>query len=62
MPYIHLRVAGKLTQSQRKRIARDFSETLFRVAKKPKNSTYLVVEEVPRDRWAVGERFLNETK
>jgi len=59
MPYVHLRVAGKLTRKQKATIAKEFSETLLRVAKKPKKATYLVIEEVSRKNWAIGDRFLN---
>lgn len=58
MPYINLKVAGPLTREQRLAIAKEFSETLERVAKKPKNSTYLVIDEVERDHWAVGQELL----
>jgi len=61
MPYIHLRVAGKLTRKQKNQIAKEFSQTLLRVAKKPKKATYLVIEEVNRKNWAVGEEFLDRS-
>lgn len=58
MPYISLRVAGKLTRDQKTAIAKAFAETLEKVASKPKNSTYLVFDEVERENWAVGENLL----
>lgn len=58
MPYISLRVAGKLTREQKKTIAKEFAETLERVAAKPKNATYLVFDEVERENWAQGEQLL----
>lgn len=58
MPYISLRVAGKLTREQKTAIARSFAETLEKIAGKPKNSTYLVFDEVERDSWAVGDSLL----
>ena len=58
MPYISLRVAGKLTREQKKTIAKEFAGTLERVAKKPKESTYLVIDEVERENWAKGEELL----
>ena len=58
MPYISLRVAGKLTREQRLAIAKEFSDTLERIAKKPKNTTYLVFDEVDRENWAVGGQLL----
>ena len=58
MPYISLRVAGKLTREQKTTIAREFAETLEKVAGKPKDSTYLVFDEVDRENWAKGEKLL----
>ena len=58
MPYISLRVAGKLTREQRLAIAKEFSETLEKIAKKPKHTTYLVFDEVERENWAVGDQLL----
>ena len=57
MPYISLRVVGKLTQEQKKEIAKEFAQTLQRVAGKPKDATYLVFDEVVGENWAQGEKF-----
>jgi len=57
MPYINLRVVGKLTKEQKKQIATEFSATLLRVANKPKEATYLVIDEVEGSNWAQGEKF-----
>lgn len=43
MPYINLKLVGKLTKKQKTAIAKEFSETLLKVAGKPKESTYLVI-------------------
>ena len=58
MPYVSLRVAGKLTRQQKETIAKEFAETLERVAGKPKDATYLVFDEVERENWAKGEKLL----
>ena len=58
MPYINLKLVGKLTQKQKEMIAKEFSETLFKVASKPKEHTYLVIDEVSHENWAVGNKFL----
>ncbi len=58
MPYISLRVAGKLSRDQKTAIAKEFAETLERIAAKPKDSTYLVIDEVERENWAKGDRLL----
>jgi 4-oxalocrotonate tautomerase len=58
MPYVSVRVAGKLSRDQKKTIAKEISETLLRVASKPKESTYIVFDEVDRENWAKGEDLL----
>jgi phenylpyruvate tautomerase PptA (4-oxalocrotonate tautomerase family) len=57
MPYISLRVVGKLNAKQKAAIAKEFSETLERHAGKPKDATYLVFDEVDGSNWAQGEKF-----
>ena len=57
MPYINLRVVGKLTKEQKQQIAKEFTDTLYRVAQKPKEATYLVIDEVDGANWAQGEKF-----
>ena len=58
MPYVSLRVAGKLSREQKIAIAKEFSETLEKIAGKPKDSTYLVFDEVERENWAKGDKLL----
>jgi len=58
VPYISLRVAGKLSKEQKTAIAKEFAETLEKIAGKPKDSTYLVIDEVERENWAKGDRLL----
>lgn len=57
MPYISVRVVGKLTSQQKQQIAREFSDTLLNVANKPKEVTYIVFDEVDGSNWACGEKF-----
>lgn len=57
MPYISLRLIGKLTKEQKLQIAKEFCDTLERVAKKPKDSTYLVFDEVEKENWAHGDKL-----
>ena len=58
MPYINIKVAGTLSKEQKDEIAKSFSETLEKVANKPKNVTYIVFDEVAKENWAVGDKFL----
>lgn len=57
MPYINLKLVGSLSKAQKEQIAKEFSETLLKVARKPKESTYLVIDEVLGENWAKGEKF-----
>lgn len=57
MPYINLKLVGKLTKKQKIKIAEEFSDTLLKVAGKTKESTYLVIDEVEGKNWAKGEKF-----
>lgn len=58
MPYINVKLVGTLTDQQKKEIAKQFSETLEKIAKKPKDHTYIVFDEVSGKNWAVGEKML----
>lgn len=57
MPYINLKLVGKLSKKQKEEIAKDFTDTLLRVAGKPKEATYLVIDEISGENWAKGEKF-----
>ena len=57
MPYINLKVVGTLTKKQKEEIAKQFSDTLLKVAGKAKDHTYLVIDEVPGSNWAAGDKF-----
>ena len=59
MPFINLKLVGKLTKKQKEQIAQEFSDTLLKVASKPKEHTYLVIDEVSGENWAVGDRFFS---
>jgi len=57
MPYINLKLVGRLSKAQKEKIATEFSETILKVAGKPKDSLYLVIDEVNGENWAKGEKF-----
>ena len=52
MPVVTLRLLGKLDRDQKAEISREFTETLQRVAGKPPEYTYVIIEEVERENWA----------
>lgn len=55
MPYVNVKVVGKLSKDQKQKIARDISESLLQHAAKPKDHTYIVFDEVEGANWAKGE-------
>ena len=57
MPYVNLKLVGKLTRDQKEKIAKGFSDTLLKVANKPKEYMYLVIDEVSGENWAQGDKF-----
>ncbi len=61
MPYINVKVGGQLTTKQKQEIAHEFSQTLFKVAQKNPQTTYIVFDEVSRDCWAVGDKLLSQS-
>ena len=58
MPYVNVKVVGKLTKEQKQKISRDISESLERNANKPKENTYIVFDEVSGENWAKGDTLL----
>ncbi len=60
MPYISVRLVGKLTVEQKEAIAREFSDTLLEVAGKPKEKTNIVFDEVDGLNWAEGDHLLGK--
>ncbi len=60
MPFINVKVAGKLDRNQKKELAEGFSSILEKVAGKNPKTTYIVFEEIDRENWAVGDRLLSE--
>lgn len=58
MPYVNLKIAGKLSKEQKQQITRQFTNVLEEVTGKPKNYTYIVIEEIEHENWAIGGKLL----
>jgi 4-oxalocrotonate tautomerase len=59
MPYVNVKLAGSLSKEQKAKIAEEITDTLERVAKKPKSYTYIVFDEVEGENWAVAGELLD---
>ena len=57
MPYVEVKVVGKLSKTQKQNISKDISESLLKHASKPKDHTYIVFQEVVGENWAKGENL-----
>lgn len=60
MPYVNVKLAGEVTREQKAQIAKEITDTLERVARKPKSYTYITFEEVAYEDWAIGGKLLDE--
>lgn len=60
MPYVNLKLLGKLSKEQKSKIVAEFSETLERVAGKPSEHTYIVIEEVEKENWGKGGKLFSD--
>ena len=58
MPYINVKLAGKLEKNQKQEIAKEITDVMQRVANKPASYTYIVFEEVESEDWAIGGNLL----
>ncbi|MGI6637877.1 MAG: tautomerase family protein [Desulfobulbus sp.] len=46
MPYVNIRVAGNLSREQKAKIAEEVTDSLHRIAGKPKESVLIFIDEV----------------
>lgn len=60
MPYVNVKVAGKLSKEQKQKIAEGITKVLEEVVNKPPASTYIVIEEIDRENWAKGKKLLSD--
>ena len=60
MPYVNIRIAGTLTREQKAKIADEITDTLERIALKPKSYTYIAFDELPDENWAIAGKLLDE--
>ena len=58
MPYINVKLAGKLDKNQKQEIAKEITDVMQRVANKPPSYTYIVFDEVESEDGAIGGNLL----
>lgn len=60
MPYVNIRIAGALTREQKQKIAEEVTDTLERIANKPRSYTVISFDELPYESWAFGGELLDD--
>lgn len=62
MPYVNIRVAGKITKEEKKKLIEGTAELLKQVLGKPYDSTYTTIDEVEPDNWGKGKETISEIR
>ncbi len=52
MPFVNVKLAGKLTKEQKAEIAKEVTESIARIANKPEESVLVLIEDIDREQWA----------
>lgn len=60
MPYVNIKVAGKLTEDQKNELAQKITKIITDVTEKPSQYVYVVFEEVERENWAIAGKLLKD--
>ncbi|NPA24805.1 MAG: 4-oxalocrotonate tautomerase family protein [Deltaproteobacteria bacterium] len=60
MPYVNIKVAGKLDRQQKADICEGVTEVIARVANKPKEAILIFIDEEERDNISKGGVLLSE--
>ncbi len=60
MPYVSIRVAGKLSRKQKKKISKGVTDVIAKVANKPKESILIFIDEECRGNIATGGILLDD--
>jgi 4-oxalocrotonate tautomerase len=62
MPYVNIRVAGKLNKQQKEEICSGVTDVIATVANKPKESILIFIDEDQHENIAVGGKLLQKPK
>jgi 4-oxalocrotonate tautomerase len=60
MPYVNIRVAGKLSRKQKKKIAKGVTKVIAKEANKPESSILIFIDEEQRENIAKGGILLDD--
>jgi len=60
MPYVNIRLAGKLDKKQKEEICRGVTDVIAEVANKPKESILIFIDEDQHENIGVGGKLLQK--
>lgn len=60
MPYVSIRVAGKLTKEQKQKISKGVTEVISETANKPPQSVLIFIDEVEKENIAKAGVLLDD--
>jgi 4-oxalocrotonate tautomerase len=60
MPYVNIRVAGKLDKNQKEEICAGVTDVISKAAGKPKDSILIFIDEVEHENIAKGGKLLSK--
>ena len=60
MPYVNIRVAGKLSRKQKKKIVKGVTRIIAKEANKPESSILIFIDEEQRENIAKGGKLLDD--
>ena len=60
MPYVNIRVAGKLDKKQKEKICAGVTDVIAKEAGKPKDSILIFIDEVEHENISSGGRLLGQ--
>lgn len=60
MPYVNIRVAGKLSRKQKKKIVKGVTRVIAKEANKPESSILIFIDEEKRENIAKGGTLLDD--
>ncbi len=52
MPFVNIKLAGKITKQQKADIAKEVTESICRIANKTPESVLVLIEDIDKEQWA----------
>ena len=57
---MNIRLTGTLTREQKRKIAQEVTDTLERIAHKPKSYTHITFDELRNENWLIAGKLLDK--